>query len=66
MNRTNQVIHGTYCDVEYRGIVKESFNEWGEKYHTISLFDPIIIFNRERSEITVREDSSFFLENNGE
>ena len=66
MNRTDQIIHGMYCDVPYRGIITESFTEWGERFHTVSLLEPIVVYNRERNTIVIHENSNFALEQEGE
>lgn len=62
-DRTNQIIHGVYQDVQYRGIVRNSRVKYGgEVQHTVDLFDIITVHGVERELILVDESSMFVLE----
>ncbi len=62
-DRTNQIIHGFYHDVEYRGIIRNSRVKYGgEVQHTVDLLDPITVLHVPREIILINESDKFTLE----
>jgi hypothetical protein len=59
-DRTNQVIRGTYCGVNYRGVVRGSRVKYGgTAQHTVDLFEDIEVFGSPKSVILVLETEDF-------
>lgn len=62
-DRTNQIIHGFYHGVEYRGIVSNSRVKYGgDVQHTVDLLDTIVVHHVPRDVILVNESDKFSLE----
>jgi len=65
--RENQIIHGNYHGVEYRGICVNSRAALGGQIkHTVALFEPIWVFDQCRKQIVICETQKFFVEENVE
>jgi hypothetical protein len=59
-NRTNQLIHGTYMDQPYQGIIMHSrVKLGGAVQHLVDLLDPITVFESERTSILIEETDDF-------
>ncbi len=62
-DRTNQIVHGFYHDVEYRGIIRGSrVKHGGAVQHTVDLLDPITVYGVPRDMILIEETDQFTLE----
>ena len=59
-DRTNQLIQGTYMDVEYRGVVRNSRVKYGgDVQHTVDLLESIVVHDVVRELILVNESDQF-------
>lgn len=59
-DRTNQLIQGTYMNVGYQGIVRNSRVKYGgDVQHTVDLIDTIVVHDVARELILVNESDMF-------
>lgn len=59
-DRTDQLIQGTYMDVDYRGIVRASRVKYGgDVQHVVDLIDIIVVHGVAREQILVNESDQF-------